>query len=111
MTADCENIETLSNSSSLDNSQIQPVLPSAEEEWMRRKERGEENKYLDTLMNYEGLEAVKKFFLNTKSTVDRFRQDGRDLAAHNFSVSLLGDYWTSKPFYSFLFGLLGLVIC
>ncbi len=68
----------------------------ATELWTERKKRGETSKILDELMLYQGLEEVKRQFLDIKSKVDICEEQGRDLNQERFNVVFQGNPGTGQ---------------
>ncbi|KAI0893531.1 P-loop containing nucleoside triphosphate hydrolase protein [Annulohypoxylon nitens] len=69
----------------------------ASQEWDSRKFLdGETNDTLDELMQYQGLEAVKQQFLDIKSKVNCYLEQGRDLKSECFNVIFQGNPGTGK---------------
>ncbi|KAM3560257.1 hypothetical protein ARSEF4850_003737 [Beauveria asiatica] len=70
---------------------------SARYEWeCLKRDEGASNKTLDTLMEMIGLEAVKKEFLNIKTTVDTATRQGVSTKDERFGCSFLGNPGTGK---------------
>ncbi|EHK47300.1 hypothetical protein TRIATDRAFT_171722, partial [Trichoderma atroviride IMI 206040] len=70
-------------------------------EWDRRKQYGEESNALDELMQYQGLEEVKQFFLDVKSKVEICKEQDPDgtmniLSLERFNVVFQGNPGTGK---------------
>lgn len=68
--------------------------------WDERKKRGETSKILDELMLYQGLEEVKRQFLDIKSKVDICEKQGRDLKQERFNVVFQGNPGTGQIYSS-----------
>ncbi|KAJ6784538.1 hypothetical protein PWT90_06756 [Aphanocladium album] len=70
---------------------------SARYEWeCLKRDEGASNTTLDTLMGMIGLEAVKKEFLNIKTTVDTATRQGVSTKNERFGCSFLGNPGTGK---------------
>lgn len=96
-----------SSSHGLDTPSNLPANPfkqkrsSAEYDWDLMKQHGETSKSLDELMQYQGLEEVKKLFLDIKSTVNVYKkQDEKKkmntLKLDRFSIIFQGNSGTGK---------------
>jgi len=64
--------------------------------WDERKKMGETSKILDELMLYQGLEEVKRQFLDIKSKVDICEKQDRDLKQERFNVVFQGNPGTGQ---------------
>ncbi|GAW23387.1 hypothetical protein ANO14919_129450 [Xylariales sp. No.14919] len=93
------------DNSFVDEKQFKPISSAAHEEWARRKSiGGEENEVLDALMEYVGLEGIKQQFLDIKSKVDIYKEQGRNLASERFSIVFQGNPGTGKTTIAGLYG-------
>ncbi|TQV95522.1 AAA family ATPase [Cordyceps javanica] len=79
----------------LDRLNLEPGSARYEWECLKRDE-GASNDTLDTLMEMIGLEAVKKEFLNIKTTVDTATRQGVSTKNERFGCSFLGNPGTGK---------------
>ncbi|KAI8954428.1 P-loop containing nucleoside triphosphate hydrolase protein [Xylaria longipes] len=84
---------------------FEPTSSQAREEWIHRKIKGgEENEFLDKLMEYEGLEQVKQQFLDIKSKIEISKEQGRRLWSERFSVVFQGNPGTGKTTIASFYG-------
>lgn len=77
--------------------------------WRERKIRGETSEVLDELMLYQGLEGVKRQFLNIKSKVDICEKQRRNLKQERFNVVFQGNPGTGQ-WYSARWSLMKLTV-
>ncbi|OTB03033.1 hypothetical protein M426DRAFT_61032, partial [Hypoxylon sp. CI-4A] len=76
---------------------FQSTPSTASQEWTRRKVFDDEsNDIIDELMQLEGMEEVKRQFLDIKSKVDVCKEQGRDLRRERFNVVFQGNPGTGK---------------
>ncbi|KAK4067514.1 hypothetical protein Trihar35433_6074 [Trichoderma harzianum] len=74
---------------------------TAAQKWDSRKRNGEYSRALDELMQYQGLEEVKQYFLDIKSKVDIFREQDPDgikniIKSERFNTVFQGNPGTGK---------------
>lgn len=75
-----------------------PPPSPAEAEWLRQKEAGAENEYIDELMSMIGLEKVKLQFLEIKAEVETSKRQGVSMKKKNLNAIFLGNPGTGGLF-------------
>lgn len=71
-------------------------------EWLRqKKDEGQTNEHLDSVMSMVGLEAIKAHFLDVKQRVEAAKRWGEDMKSLKLDLIMTGRDGTGKaPFYS-----------
>ncbi|KAL6802265.1 P-loop containing nucleoside triphosphate hydrolase protein [Trichoderma sp. SZMC 28012] len=80
---------------------LEQKVSAAAHEWGRRKQQGEKSSVLEKLMQYQGLEEVKQYFLDIKSKVDIWKEQDPDgtmnvLSLERFNVVFQGNPGAGK---------------
>jgi hypothetical protein len=77
-----------------------PPVSQAEQDWTdQKKVNNESNEFLDQLMEYQGLEAVKQKFLDIKSRVHVCRRQGVNLKTERFNIVFQGNPGTGEDIF------------